>query len=336
MYFLNFLIIQVVVIYVTSTVSADSTIPPTTFTSTSSPHTTSKPLNDCTTGWIYAGKLGCFYFNTNPDKYGLSWIEAQGQCEIEGGYLAEVKTEEEHEFLKSTTAFVEEFIGKLQWWIGLTDVGHEGNWIWEHSQVEVIFESWMPNTPNTKEHNQDDCALMDCGSHKCDWADTSCFENVTKKYNVSFICQKNNEQEPSTTTPATTTPDFPGCESGWKEFNNACYKFFSSSSSWGSARSNCLNQDSHLTSILSDDEEYFIRTLITTNYVNVWIGGKMDTFDFAWEDGSDFSYTNWYSGEPNYNGDCIIMYYDYGWKWADYQCSDSYDNTYVCKRSYNI
>ena len=32
---------------------------------------------------------------------GLSWIEAQGQCEILGGFLAELKTEEEHEFLKS-------------------------------------------------------------------------------------------------------------------------------------------------------------------------------------------------------------------------------------------
>ena len=32
---------------------------------------------------------------------GLSWIEAQGQCGILGEFLAEVKTEEEHEFLKS-------------------------------------------------------------------------------------------------------------------------------------------------------------------------------------------------------------------------------------------
>ena len=94
--------------------------------------TTSKPVNDCPQGWIFAGKLGCFYFNTNSNKVcwiihiivwfknleasnwkiilclivflsqnGLSWIEAQGQCEILGGFLAELKTEEEHEFLKS-------------------------------------------------------------------------------------------------------------------------------------------------------------------------------------------------------------------------------------------
>lgn len=46
-------------------------------------------------------------------------------------------------------------------------------WIWEHSQVEVSFDSWMKNNPNEKEKNQDDCVLMDCGSHKCDWLDVS-------------------------------------------------------------------------------------------------------------------------------------------------------------------
>ena len=30
--------------------------------------TTSKPVNDCPQGWIFAGKLGCFYFNTNSNK----------------------------------------------------------------------------------------------------------------------------------------------------------------------------------------------------------------------------------------------------------------------------
>ena len=30
--------------------------------------TTSKPVNDCPQGWIFAGKLGCFYFNTDSNK----------------------------------------------------------------------------------------------------------------------------------------------------------------------------------------------------------------------------------------------------------------------------
>ena len=38
---------------------------------------------------------------------GNTWVEAQGQCEFLGGYLAEATTEEEHEFLKSITVVLE-------------------------------------------------------------------------------------------------------------------------------------------------------------------------------------------------------------------------------------
>ena len=37
------------------------------FTTTLAP-TTTKPFNDCPEGWVYAGPLGCFYFNTNKHK----------------------------------------------------------------------------------------------------------------------------------------------------------------------------------------------------------------------------------------------------------------------------
>ena len=30
--------------------------------------TTAKPFNDCPKGWVYAGKLGCLYFNTDKHK----------------------------------------------------------------------------------------------------------------------------------------------------------------------------------------------------------------------------------------------------------------------------
>ena len=126
-----------------------------------------------------------------------------------------------------------------------------------------------------------------------------------------------------------------GCESGWSEFENACYKFFSSSKAWSSARTDCLNSDSHLTSILSDDEQNFIESLVTSTYDDTWIGGKMATFDLEWEDGSVVSYTNWQSGEPNYSGDCIYMYTSYGYgTWLDYDCDDS--KYYVCKKRYDI
>ena len=59
----------------------------------------------------------------------------------------------------------------------------------------------------------------------------------------------------------------------------------------------------------------------------------MATFEFEWEDGSEFSYTNWYSGEPDYEG-CIYMNPGYYYQWLDISCTDS--KYYVCKKRYDI
>ena len=84
------------------------------------------------------------------------------------------------------------------------------SWIWEHSKVNVSFAYWLPNRPNTEEHNQDDCAVMDCNENdQCLWLDRPCYQNDTQlndneittttgtkaakevpDVDISFICQK--------------------------------------------------------------------------------------------------------------------------------------------------
>jgi hypothetical protein len=127
---------------------------------------------------------------------------------------------------------------------------------------------------------------------------------------------------------------FLGCESGWKEFENACYKLYTTATTWFYARDSCLDQESHLASVHSDDEQNFIKTQITSSY-DLWIGGKMGIFDLEWEDGSDLDYTHWHSGEPNYDGDCVYMESSYSMEWCDYSCTDSYNKYYVCKKDYS-
>ena len=120
-----------------------------------------------------------------------------------------------------------------------------------------------------------------------------------------------------------------GCESGWTEFERACYKFAYNGLSWPSAKDACLSQDAHLTSVHSDDEQQFIESIILSNSLPTWIGGKLETFDFQWEDGSEFDYTNWDSSEPNYDGNCIIMSLT-NYKWYDYDCTSL--GFFVCKK----
>ena len=56
----------------------------------------------------------------------LSWREGQALCESLGGYLAEIKTEEQQTLVQSIARLEEELAGPKSWLIGLTDFGHEG------------------------------------------------------------------------------------------------------------------------------------------------------------------------------------------------------------------
>ena len=62
-------------------------------------YTTTTPSETCPAGWINAGHLGCFFFdNSKPDR-DLTWVEAVDVCSSFGGYLAEINSEEQAEFL---------------------------------------------------------------------------------------------------------------------------------------------------------------------------------------------------------------------------------------------
>ena len=53
-------------------------------------------------------------------------------CQV-GGFLAEMKTTSQLELLSGLAGMEEQFTGIQNWWIGLSDLGHEGTWVWVHS-----------------------------------------------------------------------------------------------------------------------------------------------------------------------------------------------------------
>ncbi|MCG3145780.1 MAG: hypothetical protein HONDAALG_03456 [Gammaproteobacteria bacterium] len=81
-----------------------------------------------------------------------------------------------------------------------------------------------------------------------------------------------------------------------------------------------------LASITSAAENVFVLSLITTtptDRMHVWIGGTDSAAEgtWTWTNGDPFSYTNWFSGEPNNSGDEDYLAYDYrvglSWAWND-------------------
>merc|ERR1719150_3019995 len=83
---------------------------------------------ECPDDWFDAGSLGCFKFLEG--KVNLTWMEAQLACEQQGGFLAEL-------------ALLEgSFTGVGFWYIGLTDLGREGDWTWLHSGPDLGDDLW--------------------------------------------------------------------------------------------------------------------------------------------------------------------------------------------------
>merc|ERR1719278_2412745 len=140
-----------------------TTDPPTTDPWTEDPttaedDTTTTSGVTCPLGWIDDGRLGCFLFA--PQMAGLSWIEALEYCEEQDGFLAEPKTEEQLNFVTSL-AYVEEMATGVQgWWVGLADLGHEGEWVWQVDREDADITAWDSGCPDMLEHNSRDCAAL--------------------------------------------------------------------------------------------------------------------------------------------------------------------------------
>jgi len=185
----------------------------------------SEKVNRCPEGWIFEGNA-CFYFNTDKSKMNLTWVSAQGQCDQIGGYLAEPASEVEQEFLYSVLKIIEGAGQRSNWWIGLSDISHEGNWYWQYNEMALSFSSWVIGRPNPDSPNLDDCVLMYSEDQSYDWIDVDC-ENPSLNAPVSFICQRINDgltttsvvptyTASPTSTVATTSQSGGKCKTDWE------------------------------------------------------------------------------------------------------------------------
>ncbi|XP_067111856.1 immune-related, lectin-like receptor 4 isoform X4 [Osmerus mordax] len=130
----------------------------------------------CVPDWKYIGGK-CYYFSSDMK----TWAESRNACISSGGDLVIIESEDEQDFL------TEEFVGKIKpdkqeekFWIGLTDLKVEGNWLWvDNSKLDKSF--WRGNEPdNWKGTKNDmlegeDCVRMgEVTPIKNCWTDTFC------------------------------------------------------------------------------------------------------------------------------------------------------------------
>lgn len=122
-------------------------------------------------------------------------------------------------------------------------------------------------------------------------------------------------------------PEDNSCETGWLQFRqDKCYRFVHIRLAFDDAESLCNSlYGGHLPSIHSQEEQFMISQFLSSvnvkNGSEIWLGGRqMDFHNFNWGDGSQFNYSYWEHGEPNFPAEkCIEMSWRNG-RWNDINC----------------
>lgn len=103
--------------------------------------------------------------------YGMDWFDAMQCCYYQHGYVAEPMSQEEHDQIAQYLTISIGGDKQNAWWIGGTDLHHEGTWLWM-SGAPWSFENWGEGEPN--QNGNEDCAAMDPQNEGFGWMDLDC------------------------------------------------------------------------------------------------------------------------------------------------------------------
>ncbi|XP_029991394.1 CD209 antigen-like isoform X1 [Sphaeramia orbicularis] len=126
----------------------------------------------CPSGWRKF-QFSCYYISTSKKK----WKQSRDFCKGKGAHLAIITSQEEMNFINGL------FQSDKEVWIGLTDEGVEGHWVWvDRTPLTTAF--WGKGQPNSFDGRNQDCVeFWHKDSGVGDWNDEDC--NI-EQY---FLCE---------------------------------------------------------------------------------------------------------------------------------------------------
>ena len=171
-----------------STNNTSTSVPPTTTTETI-------PIS-CPDGWIYGPGNNCYFMDvtvstksrlllrsrsynaftcTHLKNSTMTWTDAVTVCsDHPGAYLAEIRSQEEHNFVSSQAEYLYvEGIYNGSWWLGAFDFGHEGRWEWIFTGDNVQKFWWDEGQPDNR-HEGENCLELKKGNVTYLWNDAPC------------------------------------------------------------------------------------------------------------------------------------------------------------------
>ncbi|XP_044231950.1 CD209 antigen-like protein B [Thunnus albacares] len=104
----------------------------------------------CLPGWVLLN-TSCYFFSySESGTVKKDWKDSRADCISRGADLVVIDNQEEQTFVSNSIDSMRS--GTDMWengfWIGLTDTGTEGIWVWINNVTEVEQRYWMGGEPN--------------------------------------------------------------------------------------------------------------------------------------------------------------------------------------------
>lgn len=109
-----------------------------------------------------------------------NWFTAYEICRAEGMQLMTIYNETENQMF---IQLAESYKPNTAFWIGATDLGHEGEFVWMATGLKVTNGWWYPGQPDNSKANEHCVHITyDWGAPK--WNDVQCI------YKYPFFCEE--------------------------------------------------------------------------------------------------------------------------------------------------
>ena len=112
----------------------------------------------------------------------LEWSEARVQCQLAGGDLVSIESDEENVLVNELAALLDGE-GDDDIWIGANDILVEDSFVWGDELVPFVFARWDNGEPDDNGGGQD-CGVIEGDEDDLLWSDRDCVRDH------SYMCER--------------------------------------------------------------------------------------------------------------------------------------------------